>query len=137
MERNLARARAVQATEMSAPEKLRTLITELMESYAENFPFLYVYIQENLSQMARGDATWADRMRQTNREYEAVVVEIVKSGYRDATIREIGPAWVVAYGIIGLVGWTNRWFDPSKSTVDDAAIGATYAEMVITGLVAD
>src|ERR1700710_560332 len=32
-----------------APDKIASLITSLMDSYAEHYPFLYVFIQENLS----------------------------------------------------------------------------------------
>lgn len=46
---NVAFAESVRDGGGTAPEKLRTLMTALMQSYAENYPFLYVYIQENLS----------------------------------------------------------------------------------------
>lgn len=137
VDHNLERAKAIQATDQPAPDKLRILVTELMESYAEHFPFLYVYIQENLSQMPKKQSAWAEGMRQKNHDYEKVVVEIVTAGYREGTLREVAPAWVVAYGIIGLVGWTHRWFDPSRSPVDATAIGSAYAELVLSGLTLD
>jgi len=42
---------------------------------------------------------------------------------------------VMAYGLIGMVGWTNRWFDPKSSPVDAAAVGETFARMLISGIV--
>jgi hypothetical protein len=60
--------------------------------------------------------------------------EIVQQGYDDRSLREVGPAWVVAYGVIGVVGWTNRWFDPSESAADAGVIGRAYADMLLEGL---
>ncbi|WP_405051421.1 hypothetical protein [Sphingomonas sp.] len=41
----------------------------------------------------------------------------------------------MAYGILGLVGWTHRWFRPHESDVSADEIGKTYADMVLGGLV--
>lgn len=131
---NIERAETVSAGEGRPHEKLRVIIEELMNSYAENYPFLYVYIQENLSHVEGGSAAWAEKMREINRRYEKLVIDIIQQGYDEGTLRDVGPAWVVAYGIIGVVGWTNRWFDPARSKADAQTIGRTYAELVLGGL---
>lgn len=131
---NITRAEEISRGTGSPAEKLRSIIEELMASYAEHYPFLYVFIQENLSHVKESRAGWAEEMRSINRRYEQVVVSLVQEGYDEGSLRDIGPAWVVAYGIIGAVGWTNRWFDPSRSEADAAVIGRTYADMVLGGL---
>ena len=40
----------------------------------------------------------------------------------------------MAYGILGAVGWTNRWFDPAKSKETSTEIGRTYADLILDGL---
>ena len=50
---NADAAEAIRQGPGTAPEKLRALVTGLMVSYAESYPFLYVYIQENLSTVSR------------------------------------------------------------------------------------
>lgn len=130
---NVQRARSIAATDASAPEKVRELVTDLMRSYREHYPSLYVFIQENLSQIA-GDSDWANEMRATNREYEEITISIIEQGQRDGTIASTGPAWIVGYGIIGLVAWTNRWYDPKHSKVSAEEIGNTYADLVINGI---
>jgi hypothetical protein len=62
------------------------------------------------------------------------VIAIIEQGYADKSFRNAGSSKVVAYGILGLVGWTNRWFRPSKSDVSAEEIGRIYAEMVLAGL---
>lgn len=131
---NINRAEEIRAGEGSPGEKLRMLVEELMLSYAAHYPFLYVFIQEDLSHVTESRASWAAEMRAINRRYEQVVISLIQEGYDEGSLREVGPAWVVAYGIIGAVGWTNRWFDPSKSQADAGVIGRTYADMLLNGL---
>jgi AcrR family transcriptional regulator len=118
-------------------EKLRTLVVGLMNSYAESYPFLYVYIQENLNQVSRDRSAWAREMRGYNKRYENVVVDIVQAGLDDGSFRSPGPASVIAYGIIGMVAWTNRWFNPNESLVSAQQIGSAYAETLLAGLARD
>ena len=37
--------------------------------------------------------------------------------------------------ILGIVGWTHRWFRPHESDVSADVIGKTYADMILGGLV--
>lgn len=131
---NADAAEAIRQAPGTAPEKLQTLITGLMVSYAENYPFLYVYIQENLNTIAPDRSPWSREMRRHNKRYENAVVEIVQSGIDEGSLRADGTAWVIAYGIIGMVAWSNRWFDPNTSPVDAHTIGATYANVIVDGL---
>lgn len=117
-----------------APDKLRRLVTELMISYAETYPFLYVYIQENLGHASRDRSPWAREMRRHNKRYENAVIAIVQAGIDEGSLHTETQAWVVAYGVIGMVAWSNRWFNPTESTVPAAEIGAAYAEALLSGL---
>lgn len=131
---NLATATAIRDGEGPAPEKLRRLIEGLMTSYADYYPVLYLLIQENLDHVAHERSEWAREMKQINREYERVLIEIVQAGQDDGTLRGGAPAWLVAYGIIGMVGWTNRWFNPDKSDMTAGEIGAAFADTLLSGL---
>lgn len=133
---NVQRIRTIAASDTCAPEKIRTLITDLMTSYHDHYPFLYVFIQENLSQIA-GNSDWAKEMRGINREYQEAVVSIIEAGRAEGSIEIEGSSWVLGYGIIGLVAWTNRWYDPNHSKASASAIANTYAEMVINGISAN
>lgn len=131
---NLRKAHAIRDGEGSAPQKLRRLIVELMQSYEEHYPILYVYIQENLSQVPETHESWARRMRRVNKEYEEVVIRLVQDGYDQGTMRPVAPPWIVAYGIMGMVGWTNRWFNPEDARASATEIGQAFAETVLGGL---
>lgn len=134
VEKNAITAESIRDGVGTPAEKLRTLVVELMNSYAESYPFLYVYIQENLGQVSRDRSAWAREMRGYNKRYENVVVDIVQAGLDDGSFRSPGPASIIAYGIIGMVAWSNRWFNPNESPVSAQQIGSAYAETLLTGL---
>lgn len=133
VEKNCLRAEAIVAGHGPADEKLRTLITELMVSYADAYPYLYVYIQEDLRSAKASQ--WARTMSRFNKRYENAVVAIVEDGVEEGTFAIDTQPWVIAFGVIGMVAWSNRWFNPSESPVPAHEIGAAYAETVVGGLV--
>jgi AcrR family transcriptional regulator len=131
---NLTTATETQNGTGSAPEKLQRLVESLMQSYADYYPVLYVLIQENLNHVAPERSAWAQEMKEINREYERVLIDIVRAGQDEGSIRQTAPAWVIAYGIIGMVGWTNRWFNPNTSALSAREIGSAFAEILLGGL---
>ena len=73
-------------------------------------------------------------MRALNREIENAIIAIVEEGYADKSFRNVGASQVVAYGVLGIIGWTHRWFRPEKSSESAEEIGKVYAEMILSGL---
>lgn len=133
---NLVVAEQIRDSDTGAQEKLRTLVTQLMCSYAEHYPFLYVYLQENLAHVAAPRQAWATEMRSVNRRYEAAVEAIVAQGIEEGSLRAVSSPRVMAYGLVGMVSWTSRWFVPQRSPVGAAAVGESYAELLLHGMAA-
>ncbi len=131
---NLAMAEKIESSDASPADKLRSLIVDLMGSYARTYPLLYIYIRENLNHVADKRSQWAKFMKQVNRDYDRAVISIIEQGYSDGSFKNIGSAKVVAYGIIGMIGWTNRWFKPDNKKLGAEEIGNIYADLVIGGL---
>ena len=133
VERNCLHAEAILAGPGTPPEKLRTLVVDLMVSYAESYPYLYLYIQEDLGPWA-GRSQWGRTMARFNKRYENTVVAIVEDGVADGSFHTATEPWVIAYGILGMVAWSNRWFSPEASSVPAREIGEAYADTVLGGL---
>ena len=136
-EENVATAERIRNSHATAPEKLQLLIESLMTSYATHYPILYVYIRENLTQVAGSRTAWSRHMRGVNKRYDEAIIAIVQEGIDAGTIRPVATAKVIAYGIIGMVGWTNRWYDPHQSPASAEDIGSGFAAMVLGGLTYD
>ena len=83
---------------------------------------------------AAGPSQWARTMSRFNKRYENAVVAIVEDGVAEGTFVTDTQPWVVAFGIIGMVAWSNRWFDPNESGVPAEEIGTAYADALLSGL---
>ena len=80
---NLARAEEIRDGDGTPQVKLRNIIEQLMAAYADNYPFLYVYMQENLSHVSSGRAKWATSMRSINKRYEDLIIGIIEQAFRE------------------------------------------------------
>lgn len=134
IENNAAMASRIQASKLSPRRKMRDMITALMSSYGASYPLIYLYIRENLSHVSDNRSQWSKQMRALNREIENAIIAIVEEGYADKSFRNVGASQVVAYGVLGIIGWTHRWFRPEKSSESAEEIGKVYAEMILSGL---
>lgn len=136
-EANATRSEAIRDGADPAPDKIAALITALMASYAEHYPYLFVYIQEDLSKVADGRTRWARQMHAINKRFDDAVVEIVQSGLDTGTLRSDASARTIANGIIGMLNWTHRWYHRGGSGPGADEIGRAFADMVLNGLRAD
>lgn len=130
---NVEAAEQIRDSDGSAPQKLRTLIVDLMISFAANYPVLYIYLQGNLTHTTGKRAAWAQQMREVNHRWEGAIEAIVQQGIDDGTLRPVAEPRIIANGVMGVVGWTSRWYNPTRD-LDAAAIGAAYAEMILGGV---
>jgi AcrR family transcriptional regulator len=130
---NTEAAERTRDSEGPAPEKLRALIVDLMVSFAANYPMLYVYLQGNLSHISGKRAAWAQQMREINHRWENAIQAIVQQGIDEGTIRPLADPRILANGVIGVVGWTSRWYNPARD-LDAVVIGEAYAEMILGGV---
>lgn len=137
VEANALRAEEIWSSDLPAPQKLQHLIESLMASYAENFPCLYVFVQENLAHVAPDRLEWSRRMRQLNHRYEDALIGIVRDGIEEGTIRATGEPRIMAYGLLGMLGWTSRWFNPDQSSQSASEIARTFSDIFLSGVVTD
>lgn len=131
---NLRVAEQIRDSTEAPAAKVRALMTQLMTSYAANYPFLYIYLQENLAHVSDKRQGWAREFRQVNRRYEAAVQAIVEEGIQDGSLAGRTDSRVLAYGLIGMMSWTHRWFNPETSMVTAGEIGEAYADLLLHGL---
>ncbi len=134
VERNLELVLKISESKLHPRRKMRDMITALMTSYGEHYPLFYIYIRENLSHVSDARSEWSTEMRTMNQRTTDAMIAVIEEGYADGSFRKVGSARVVAYGIFGVIGWTNRWFRPGRSDESAEEIGKTYAEMVLSGL---
>ena len=134
VEANLAWAREFRTSDDPVPQKLRNMIISVMKSYGDNYPMLYVFVQENLSRMPAKYADWSRQMRDSNREFEQIFIDVIAKGMEEGSIRAVGSPTTVAYGVLGMLGWSYRWFNPETSSSTAEEIGTMFADSLLYGL---
>jgi AcrR family transcriptional regulator len=130
---NIAEAEEILSRQdLSATERLRLIIVALMESFERSYPNLYIYIQEDLSKETKERTEFSAAMRNLSRRYDSVVKSLIEDGIRSGELRPDLDSRVAAFGIIGMLNWTHRWFRPDRDNARD--IGTVFADVVLSGM---
>jgi AcrR family transcriptional regulator len=130
---NLRKVEELDAESLPAQEKISRLVMGLLDAYEEHYPYLYVYVQEDMAHL-KGDAAWGREMQSLQRRFDRAVRAIVQEGIDDKSIGVAGgDARVIANAIIGMCNWTHRWFHP-KTKGDAADVGKVFADILLRGL---
>ncbi|MGE4242047.1 TetR/AcrR family transcriptional regulator [Ramlibacter sp.] len=123
-------ALAIRKSEATPPEKLRRVIEALLNSYSDNYPNQFVYIQEGMAVDKEQDKD----LFKFGKLYEKCVVEILQEGIADGSFRPDGDAKVLMYGILGALNWTHRWMNP-QGRLSAKEIAALFSAVFLEGLV--
>jgi AcrR family transcriptional regulator len=131
---NVEEAEAIARQPGAASEKLFLLIRQLMVSFEREYPYLYVFVQEDTNKLRgdRSDDGWAETLALAER-YFAIVKEVVADGIEAGDLRSELPPSVVAYSIVGMVNSSRQWFRPN-GLLSASEIGAGLARVVLDGL---
>lgn len=131
---NLAEATRIAGLDVTAREKLRRLIELQITSYEVNYPYVYVYIQEDMGKVAFQATPWAKDMVRKTRKFEAVVTEVIEFGIKNGELRDDLSVPLVVKTLFGMVNWTHRWFKPGvrKYTAEETI--DTFSSIFFDGL---
>lgn len=135
VESNVTTAEQIAAGRGGAADKVRSLVTALLHSYEEHYPYLFVYIQEDMAKLGRDGKESTRRLRDLGRRYNSAVEAIIKSGIQAGEFKAGLDPRLASYAILGAVNWTHRWFRPGKGP-SAPEIADTFVEIILTGLVA-
>lgn len=119
--------------QMSPREKLRAFITHLMKSYEASYPQMFVYIQEQMHQVAKDPSPWAKEVQRKTRRIEAVTRELVEQGVEQGKFRNDLDVRVAVKGLFGMLNWTSRWYTPGSS-VSAEKIAETFCKIFFEGV---
>jgi AcrR family transcriptional regulator len=112
VEANLAELERILARDDGPEEKLRLIIKQLVCSYEDNYPHMYVYIQEDMRRVASDSSEWAKQMAHATRHFEATTLALIKQVVDQQRFRSDVPPELAANALFGMMNWTHRWFKP-------------------------
>jgi len=130
---NLELAKGLRKSELDSASRIRSFIEGTMRTYDENYPQVFVFIQEDMSKIAPQDNAWSKEMARQVRDFEATVDDLLREGVEDGTFRDDLDLRLVAKALWGMLNWTHRWHKPNGSTsVED--IANTFSEIFLAGI---
>ncbi len=133
IETTIGKAEEIHRGPGTPAEKLEALLVILMDSYGRNYPNLYVFIQEDLSNLTSSGMPQSESLAGLNQRFEAITKDVIQAGIKDGSFREDMPATIIAYAAIGMVNWTHRWYEPAGK-MPAADIGRAFAKLMLSGV---
>jgi AcrR family transcriptional regulator len=127
--RQLASFDAILAGRRPAPDTLRAIIVDLVESTAASAQQALVFHRE----MNRLDDEGSAEARRQRRKYHDAVVRLVRRGQAAGEFAAIASPEVVTFTIFGLVNELPLWYRPNGRK-KPAQIGTEFADLVLTAL---
>jgi AcrR family transcriptional regulator len=126
-------AEAAAADPAPATVRLRQLIEATMDGYERHYPYLHIFVQEDVRRMSPDSgpgnadlAGWVSR-------YEASLVSIVEDGIERGEFRASLDPKVVMFAILGSINWSHRWLLPGDR-LSGKELGAQFAEIYLQGI---
>lgn len=128
-------AERIAATGEPAAEQVRQLVAELMQAYTDHYPYLYVYVQEDMTKLAADDAS-SRTLRQLARRFTSAVEGMLAVGIETGEFKSGLDAGLATNAILGALNWSHRWFRPGPDMAPDD-VAAVFVEIFLHGLVTE
>lgn len=132
---NVDAAEAIAQLDDGPEQKLRALIVALLESYQLHYPYLFVYLQQDINRLAMDQSAWSAEILALNERFNSAVVSIIREGREKGVFVSKGSDKIVAAGVLGMCNWSHRWFrvDGPLSATE---IGEIFSDLILGGLTA-
>jgi AcrR family transcriptional regulator len=133
LEQNLSQAEEINASDLPPLEKLSALVATLLESYEANYPHMFVYIQEDMAQIAKEESSWATEMVNQTRRMERIFFTVIEDAVASGDFRDDVSPRVATYALFGMMNWTHRWFEPGKK-LSASDLATSFASIFADGM---
>lgn len=124
---------AIAHGEGSATVKLAALMELVFDSYEVNYPYQYIYIQEDMTRREPREGESSARVIALGHRYEATILGVIREGLAKGELRKEVDPHMLTLAILGSVNWSHRWFKPGGRK-SGAALGREFAEYFLAGV---
>jgi AcrR family transcriptional regulator len=124
---------SIAGSDESSTVRLQRLVQSQMEAYERHYPFIQLYIQEDMNRVPGDGTTAGEELKALGLRYEAAIERITRDGVTSGEFRPDLDARLVMFAILGAVNWTHRWFVPG-GRLTGAEVGQTFADVFLQGV---
>lgn len=115
LDSNIAAADALVSDDsLRAIDRLHGIFVRLMNSYEEDYPATFVYIQEQMHQVESQETAWAQEIMKKTRAFDATLLGFIREAIAQGDLRNDIPPRLVENALFGMLNWTHRWFIPGR-----------------------
>jgi AcrR family transcriptional regulator len=113
----------------SASAKLERAAAAHVQAFHDHYPHLFVYLREteDVRRRFRASAGLGPRA------YERLWGNIVQGGMKAGELRTDLDPTVVVYGLLGMLNWLYKWYDPN-GRLGPSEIAAQFSALALSGL---
>jgi len=119
------------ASELPATEKLRRAIRAHLDAFDRHYPHLFVYLREREEMKRR----FRERFKLSPKQYERFWQQIVREGMKTGEFRADLDVQVVSYGLLGMLNWLYKWYDP-RGRLSMREVAHQFSALALAGLTA-
>lgn len=128
---NVELAEEIRDRDAPTEEKIADLFRNLLQSYRDNYPHMHVFIQEDPAKIKVRSGS--NDFAELQRRFDRALIAIIQEGVDNGVVRDDLSTRLVAFGLIGMVNWTHRWFHPDGPVGPDE-VSSTFSKLAIDGL---
>jgi TetR/AcrR family transcriptional regulator, cholesterol catabolism regulator len=130
---NIDKAAVISAEALGPREKLEKLVALVINSHVEHYPYMYVYIQEDMRRVGDQDAAWAVEMVAATHRLERYFMDAIDEGVAIGEFRSGQSTTLVANALFGMMLWTHRWYHPGSRYSAQELID-TFTSLFFSGI---
>ena len=121
----------IAASDLPAGEKLRRAILAHLEAFDRHYPHLFVYLHEREEMKRR----FREQFKLSPKQYERCWQQILREGVKSGEFRPDIDVPVVSYGLLGMVNWLYKWYDP-RGRLGVREVAGQLSTLALAGLAA-
>jgi len=125
------RVAKIAAGDLAAGEKLRQVILAHLEAFDRHYPHLFVYLREREEMKRR----FRERFKLSPKQYERCWQQILREGVKSGEFRPDLDVPVVSYGLLGMLNWLYKWYDP-RGRLGVREVAGQLSTLALAGLAA-
>jgi AcrR family transcriptional regulator len=133
LEEIVAVAESIASSAQPATVRLQRLVQSLLDAYERHYPFIHLYIQEDMRRVPGDGTTAGAELQALGVRYEEAIGRITHDGVDSGEFRADLDARMVMFAVLGAVNWTHRWFVPG-GRLTGAEIGKAFADLFLQGV---